>query len=98
MENPWTFTEKIIGIAFCLIVLTLVARSIIDKNKTKDEVDQDAESLYHDRDVVGQTRDWLGPKAPKEKTDLPLSNSNNILLILIAIFMAWILLRMGSII
>ncbi|MFZ6051222.1 hypothetical protein [Halocola ammonii] len=97
MEPPWTFTEKIIGIAFCLIILTLVARSIVDKNKVKDEVDSEAESLYHDRDVVGQTRDWLAPNAPKEKTDLPLSNSNNLLLILIAIFMTWILLRMGSV-
>lgn len=98
MESPWTFAEKIIGVIFCLIVLTLLARSIVDRVRKNDEVDADAEPLYHDRDVVGQTRDWLSPEAPKEKTDLPFSNSNNLLLLLAAIFMVWILLRMGAVI
>jgi len=75
----------------------LLARSIVDKNKIKDEVDEDAESLYHDRDVIGQPRDWKNVTESKSRNVLPTGSSDNLFLILAAVFMIWILLRMGSI-
>lgn len=80
----WTLFEKIIFILFCLLGFIFLAHSITTNRKVQDKVDDDADSLYCERDVIGQLKPGLGGNS---KNDIPIAGQPTILLMIALIFM-----------
>ncbi len=88
----WTLFDKIIFIFACLGLALLTAIAFNKRGKAKDEVDENSNALYEDKDVLGQSKSWL---SSEDVNDVPINISPRMYLILITIVMI-VLLVVGA--
>ncbi len=81
MVEPLIIQKILLTISLLFIAL-LFAKVFIDGASTRDGVNKEAESLYLDRDILGQPKDWINPKKNSDKNELPILSSPNIPIII----------------